>query len=141
MLDQQALENENVLPQFASKSNCKGPWVNRVVSINNKGKWIDQALEEAMVAIEKCTYSLRVANMSWNILMTSFSSHLFRKTKTWKHGPLGNLIDEEDVIVGAWILVMQECALSITLKHLNWKLLSLHKQGLPQFWNGVLRNN
>jgi len=80
MLDQQPLENGNVPPQFASKSNCKGSWVNRVVSINNKGKWIDQALEEAMVAIEKATCSLKVARMSWNIPMTSFSNHLSGKS-------------------------------------------------------------
>jgi hypothetical protein len=125
MLDQQTLENRNVPPQFPSKSNYKGPWVNRVVSINNKGKWIDQALEETMATIEKCTCTLRVASMSWDIPMTSFLNHLFRKTKSWKYGPLGNLIDEEDAILGAWILVMQECGLLITLKHLKLKVVEL----------------
>jgi hypothetical protein len=125
MLTQQTLENGNVPPQFASKSNCKGPWINKVVSINNKRKWINQAFEETMATIEKCTCSLRVANMSWNIPMTFFSNHLFRKTKSWKHGPLGYLIDEEDAIVGTWILVMQECGLSITLKHLKLKVVEL----------------
>jgi hypothetical protein len=43
-------------------------------------KWIDQALEEAMVAIEKATCSLKVARMSWNIPMTSFSNHLSGKS-------------------------------------------------------------
>jgi hypothetical protein len=68
---------------------------------------------------------LRVASMSWNIPMTSFSSHLLRKAKSWKHGPLGNLIDEEDAIVGTWILFMQECGLSIILKHLKSKVFEL----------------
>jgi hypothetical protein len=33
-----------------------------------------------MVAIEKATCSLKVARMSWNIPMTSFSNHLSGKS-------------------------------------------------------------
>jgi hypothetical protein len=54
----------------------KGPLINRVVNTNNKGKWIDQALEEAMDVIDKGRGSLMVVNKSWNILVASFLDHL-----------------------------------------------------------------
>jgi hypothetical protein len=54
----------------------KRPQINRVLITNNKGKWTDQALKEAMDVIDKGTCSLRVVNKSWNILVASFSNHL-----------------------------------------------------------------
>lgn len=54
----------------------KGPLIIRIVITNNKGKWIDQTLEEAMDVIDKGTCSLRVVNKSWNILVASFLDHL-----------------------------------------------------------------
>jgi hypothetical protein len=42
-----------------------------VPSTNNKGKWIvDEALKEVMDAIERGTFPLRKASMSWDISMT-----------------------------------------------------------------------
>jgi len=72
-------------------------------------------LEEAMDVIEKGTHSIRKANKSWNIPMSSLVDHLNGKTKSRKMGPKGVLTKEEDVVVITWTLVMQEL-LSISLQ-------------------------
>jgi len=43
-----------------------------VPSTTRRGMWMDEALEIAMDAIEKGTHSLRRANRSWNIPISSF---------------------------------------------------------------------
>jgi hypothetical protein len=58
------LEKENVPPQPISKPNYKGPRVNRVATTNKKGKWTNQALEEAMDVVEKSTCLLRATSKS-----------------------------------------------------------------------------
>jgi hypothetical protein len=71
MLNQQPLE-KNVPPQPTSRPNHKRSRINRVATSNNKGKWTNQALEEAMDSIEKGTCSLKVTSKSWNIQVTPF---------------------------------------------------------------------
>ncbi len=44
-----------------------------------------------MDAVENGTISLKKANRWWNILLTSLFDHLYGKTKTRKHGPIGIL--------------------------------------------------
>jgi hypothetical protein len=69
-----------------------------------------------MDVIENGTTSLRNANMHWNIPFTSLFDHLYGKMKSRKIGPIGFLITEENQVVVAWVLFMQEIGLSISLK-------------------------
>ncbi len=56
--------------------------------------------------------SLRIqASKFWNISLTSLLDHLNGR----KLGPKGVLNGEEDKTLVAWIIVIQECGLSITL--------------------------
>jgi hypothetical protein len=81
---------------------------------NNNGKWKNQTLEEAMDAIERRTCSLMVVNR--NIPLTSLLDHLSWKTRSQKHESIKVLTNEGNVIIVAWILVMQKCGLPITLQ-------------------------
>jgi hypothetical protein len=48
-------------------------------------------LEEAMDIIERKTHSIRRANKSWNIPMSSLVDNLNGKTRSWKMG-LGGVL-------------------------------------------------
>jgi hypothetical protein len=61
-----------------------------------------------MDAIESGTSSLKKANRHWNIPLTSLFDHLYGKTKSRKHGLVSLLIVEENQVVVAWVLFMQE---------------------------------
>ncbi len=61
--------------------------VNRCNLMNTKDKWTNEALEEAIDAVENGTTSLRKASKHWNTPLTSLSDHLYRKTKSTKLGP------------------------------------------------------
>ncbi len=87
--------------------------------------WTNEALKEAMDAIEKRTYSIKRANKSWNILMSSLVDHLNERTKSKKMGLGGVLTKEEDVAMTTWTLTMQECGLSISLQQLKMKIVEL----------------
>jgi hypothetical protein len=78
-----------------------------------------------MDAVEKKTHSSRKANRSWNIPMSSRFNHLNGETRSKKMGPRGVLIEEEDSIVIAWTLTMQECGLCISLQQLKMKVTKL----------------
>jgi hypothetical protein len=80
-------------------------------------KWIDEALKEAMEAIEKGMHSLKGARRAWNIPVTYLFDHLVKKTRSRKMGPR-MLTKEKDQTVIAWTLGMQECGLFITLQQL-----------------------
>jgi len=56
----------------------------------------NEALEEAMDAIENGTTSLKKANRHWNIPLTLLFDHLYRKTKSRKFKRIGLLIVKED---------------------------------------------
>ncbi len=95
-----SIGKKNVPPHRTSRPNHTGPWVNKVVATNNKGKWIDQNLEGTMDVIEKGTCSLKATSGSWNILLTSLLKHLiYEKTRSWKHRPMRVLTNEENATI------------------------------------------
>jgi len=51
-----------------------------VLPKTERSMWIDEMLEVAMDVVEKGTHSLRRANKSWNIPMSSIVDHLNGKT-------------------------------------------------------------
>jgi hypothetical protein len=77
-------------------------------------KWIDQALKEIMDVVDRGTHSLKIASPFKNSPFTSLFDHLNGKIRSKRMGLTNVFIKEEDVVV-AWILIMQECELSITL--------------------------
>jgi hypothetical protein len=96
-----------------------------MLSTTRKDMWMNEALEIAMDTIEKRTHFSRKASKSWNIPMNSLFNHLNGETKSKKMGPRGVLIEEEDSIVIAWTLAMQECGLCISLQQLKMKVTEL----------------
>jgi hypothetical protein len=77
--------------------------------------WTDETLKTTIDGFERGTHSLRKANMSWNIPMSSPFDHMSGKTRSIKMGPGGVLIEEKDSTMIAWTLTMQACRLSINL--------------------------
>jgi hypothetical protein len=69
-----------------------------------------------MDAIENRTTSLKNVNKQWNILLTSLSNHLYGKTRSKKLGLVGVLIIDEDQVVVACVLSLQEVGILISLK-------------------------
>jgi hypothetical protein len=51
-----------------------------------KGMWINEAVVEAMDDIERGTHTIRRANKSWNIPMSSLVNHLNEKPDLGKWG-------------------------------------------------------
>jgi hypothetical protein len=86
---------------------------------------LDDALGTTMHVVEEWIHSLRRANKTWNIILSSFSNHLNGKTKSRKMGPRGVLIAKEGAKVIKWTLAMQECGLSINLQQLKKKIVEL----------------
>jgi len=95
-----------------------------VPSTTRRGMWMDEALETTMDVIERRTHSFKKASKSWNIPMSSLF-YLNGKTKSINMGPRGVFIEEEDSVVIAWTLSMQECGLSISLQQLKMKVAKL----------------
>jgi hypothetical protein len=50
--------------------------VNKCNIVNWGGKWTNKALEKAMDVVERGTTSLRKANRTLNIFLTSLSNHM-----------------------------------------------------------------
>ncbi len=73
--------------------------VNRCNPLITRGKWTNEALEEAMDVIENGKISLKKASRHWNILITSLSNHLYGKTRYNKPRPLAILTIEEVQVV------------------------------------------
>jgi hypothetical protein len=74
----------------------------------------------------------------WGILVTSFFDHLNGKTISRKIGPSSVLTKEEDEVVVALVLSMQECGLSITLQQFKWKVVEVTQIHPTTFQNGML---
>ncbi len=91
------------------------PKAYRLPIVNGRRKWIDEALEEAMDAIEGGNTTLKKANRLWNIPLNSLSNHLNGKTQTMKVG-VRILTIKEDVTIITWILAMQKESLSINIQ-------------------------
>jgi hypothetical protein len=85
-LDDQPNQDKEIVPPFfvSQKPITKQQIINRFNPIDIKGKWSNQALEEAMDAIERRTTSFRKPNRHWNIPLTSLSNHLYGKTRSRK---------------------------------------------------------
>jgi hypothetical protein len=69
-----------------------------------------------MQVIKKGSHSLKKANWSWSIPLTTLCNHLHGKTRSKKMGPTNVLILDEHVVIVAWIITMQKCGLLITLQ-------------------------
>jgi hypothetical protein len=115
-LGQNGVATENVPPSFEHEPTRKQKKINRCNPLITKGKWTNEALEEAMDAIENGTISLRKASRHWNVPLTSLFEHLYGKTKSKKPRLVGMLIIEENQVVVAWVLLMLEVGLSISLQ-------------------------
>jgi hypothetical protein len=78
-LNKQPNNNEkNILPR--SNPICKLPRAYRILLVNGKGKWIDEAFEKTMDAIESNNATLRKASRLWSIPLSSLCNHLNGKT-------------------------------------------------------------
>ncbi len=77
-------DKENVPPSCKHELARKQRKVNRCDPLITKGKQTNEALEEAMDAIENGTTSLRKASRHWNIPFTSLFNHLYGKTRSKK---------------------------------------------------------
>jgi hypothetical protein len=90
--DQPNLDKENVPSSFGSpKSATKQQKVNKSNLLDTRGKRSNQALEEAMDAVERGRISLRKANRHWNIPLTLLFDHLYEKTRSKKVRSIGVL--------------------------------------------------
>jgi hypothetical protein len=98
-------DKENVPPSFGQKPARKQRRVNRCNHLITRGKWISEALEEAMDVIENGITSLRKSSKHWNVSFISLSDHLYGKTRSRKPGSTCMLIVEDHVVV-AWVLSM-----------------------------------
>jgi hypothetical protein len=65
---------------------CKPPKAYNVPIMNGRRKWIDEALEEVMDAIEGDNTTVKKASRLWSIPLNSLSNHLNGKTRTMKVG-------------------------------------------------------
>lgn len=59
-----------------------------------------------MNVIKNGTCLMRKATIFWNIPFTSFFNHLNGRITSRKMGPSRVLLDEEDLVIVAWILSM-----------------------------------
>jgi hypothetical protein len=57
--------------------------------------WTNETLETSINVVERGTRSLRKANKSWNISMSSLINHLNGKTRFGNMGPRGVFIEEK----------------------------------------------
>ncbi len=72
-----------------------------------------------MEVVEQGTCSLHGASKIFHIFLSFLFDHLTRRTRSRKMGPLGVLIEEEDVATYKWTLAMGECGLLILLNNLS----------------------
>ncbi len=91
MLDLQVTDlttnNENLPPTLDPQNKKIAPQLNQMFKKTRRGMWIDETFEVVMDVIERGIYSLRKANRSWNLPMSSLVDHLHGKTKSRKMGP------------------------------------------------------
>ncbi len=101
---------------------------------------MDETLKTTMDVVERGTHSLRRANRSWNIPMSSLFDHLCGKIRSRKIGPRGVLTKEEGLAVITWTLAMQECGLSISLQQFKMKVVELTYTRFTLFQDGIPSN-
>ncbi len=107
---------ENLPHVLHPQSKRSTPHLNQMLPKTRKGMWIDEMLEVVMDVVERRTHSVKRANKSWNIPMSSIVDHLNGKSRFKKMGLRGVLIEKEDVTVIKWTLNLQECGFSISLE-------------------------
>lgn len=69
--------------------------------------------------MERRTTTLKKANMSWNIPLSSIFYGLNGRIQFFKFGTRVLLTREEDGAIVAWVLIMQKKRLSITWQNSN----------------------
>ncbi len=106
MLDQQAMDKENLPHVHELKTKRKPPQINWIPIASRKGMWMDEALKTLVDVVERGICSLRKASRSWNIPLSSFFNHLNGKTRSRMMGPIGVFTREKDVVI-KWTLNMQ----------------------------------
>jgi hypothetical protein len=94
MLDRPEVDKENVPFQIISNTMQRLARTNIVLGTNLRSKCSSESLEVVLNAVEKGITSLRRANKFWDIFVTSFSDHLYGKTRCRKIGPPCVLIKE-----------------------------------------------
>ncbi len=87
--------------------------------------WTNEALEEAMDAIERGTHSIRKVNKSWNIPMNSFINHPNGRIRSRKMGLGGVFTKKENIDVITWDINNARFGLSISLQQLKMKIANL----------------
>lgn len=70
------MDKKNLQPLFVLEKTKKLQMVNKCNIVNWRGKWTNKALEKAMDVFERGATSLRKANRTSNIFLTSFSNHM-----------------------------------------------------------------
>ncbi len=118
-------ENLTPPPQPPSITRHTPQMINLTPQTTKRSKWIDHALKEVMEVVERGMHSLIKASQFWNIPFISLFDHLNGKTRFRKIVYVGVLTDKENVVIVAWILIMQKCKLSPTLQQSKMKLLKL----------------
>jgi hypothetical protein len=116
------MQDKKNVPPLELEPTKKQSNINIFTPISTRGKWTNQALEEAMDVVESRTSSLRKANRHWNISFTFLFDHLGGKTTNKKPRPVGVLTKEENKVVITWILAMQKVGLLMTLQQLKMKV-------------------
>ncbi len=90
MLDLQAtkvtLNKKNLPPTLDPQKRKSAPQLNRMLLTTKRGTWMNETLKTTMDVVERGSHSLRRANMSWNIPMSSFFNHLNGKTRSRNMG-------------------------------------------------------
>jgi hypothetical protein len=69
------MDKNNFQPLFGLEKTKKWQMVNKCNTVNWGRKWINKVLEKAMDVVERGTTSLRKANRTSNIFLTSISNH------------------------------------------------------------------
>ncbi len=133
-------DKENVPPSCGQEPTRRQKRVNKCSPLITRGKWTNEALEEAMDAIENGTNSLRKASRHQNIPLTSLFNHLYGKTRSRKLGLVSVLIVEKNQIMVVWVLSMQEIGLSIGLQQLKMKVTKLTQTRPTPFGGRVPRS-
>ncbi len=90
-----------------------------------------------MEVVERGTNTMKKASRNWGIPLFFLRNHLNDRimSRTIRFG--GVSIDEKNVAIVRWVLIMQEVGLPITLQQLKMKMLEFTQTRLAPFYNGI----
>jgi hypothetical protein len=97
--------------------------------------WTNEALKAVLDVIKNGTHSMKRANKSWNIPMSSFTHHLNGKTKAKRCVYTRRRCNCD------YMLSIQECGPSISLQQLKMKIAKITNARVTPFQNGISNNN